>query len=358
MTSIFFGKPVEIKKNTNLPFKMENSLKEVIYYASLAPNSHNAQMWHVTAYPDKKQLMIELDDKRSLENVDPKDREAYISIGAFLKNMETAFKAYGYNVNIETMDVENTNDIEKSNNIVAKVTYSGGSEEIVKPELLNLIEKRHTDKSKFDNSNLPEDIVNKLLEKSTDNIKYYPKDSEAGTYLAEGTLKAMDIQSSNQEKRDELADWLRFSDTETLAKKDGLSAEQLGISGVKKIFYYMFSNKESAKKDSFANQGVDMTKGQVNNCSGFIILTGDNNQKDLINTGMILEDFWLEAVSENVSVHPMSQMLEEEEYKNEISSKLNTDKPVQMILRVGKVKEYGENAKIRRDLSEFVTKGE
>ena len=64
---------------------------------------------------------------------------------------------------------------------------------------------------------------------------------------------------------------------------------------------------------------------------------------------------WLKAVEAGISIHPMSQALEEEPYCDEISDELNTNMPVQMVLRAGYVKEYGENNKIRRDLCDYVT---
>lgn len=366
MFTSFTGKPVDIKKNTDLSFEMDDSLKEILYYASLAPNSHNTQMWSVV-YSQKNQFLIKLDDTRLLNQVDPSSREAYISIGSFLKNMEVASKAYGYSVdiqilqNIDRKNIDNkgiqndTVDNYTNNNIIAKVSFSEASDTIVKTQSLSTLEKRHTDKRNFKDENLADKDVSKLLKKYSSHLNYYSKDSDKFKYIQNGTIKAMETQSNNQEKRDELAKWLRFSDAETLLNKDGLPAEQLGITGIKKSFYYLFTNRSTAKSDKYAKQGINMTKNQVNNCSGFFVITGDNSPTDWINTGMLLEEFWLDAVRKDISIHPMSQMLEEEKYKSEIQKELNLNKPVQMILRAGINDSYGENTKIRRNLSEFVT---
>ena len=125
----------------------------------------------------------------------------------------------------------------------------------------------------------------------------------------------------------------------------------MGLTGFKKEFYYLLTNRNSAKGDSFAKQGVAMATDQVKNCSGFFIITGNNNKQELIQSGMLMQAFWLDATRNNIT----SQMLEEIPYISEIAGKLNTDKPIQMILRAGIVKTYGENKKIRRDLKDFVT---
>lgn len=93
----------------------------------------------------------------------------------------------------------------------------------------------------------------------------------------------------------------------------------------------------------------------MENCCGFLIITGKTETKELIKTGMLLESIWLRAVKLGISVHPMSQVLEESPYCQEIDGKLKTEQPVQMVLRVGYVKDYGQNNRIRRDLADYVT---
>lgn len=76
--------------------ELPKPLKEALYYASLAPSSHNAQMWKLYYSPSRSTLTLVLDKTRSLAQVDPENRESYISLGAYAKTMEEALKAYGY----------------------------------------------------------------------------------------------------------------------------------------------------------------------------------------------------------------------------------------------------------------------
>lgn len=64
-----------------------------------------------------------------------------------------------------------------------------------------------------------------------------------------------------------------YTDKETVNSKDGLPAEQLGLTGFIKSIYYLTTTHESATEDSYAKQSVDTTKKQVDNCSGFFIIT-------------------------------------------------------------------------------------
>ena len=74
-------------------------VEEVFYYGSLAANSHNAQMWRVVKESENL-YRVELDSLWRLNAVDPLDREAYISIGAFVQNCIYAAPHYGISVDI------------------------------------------------------------------------------------------------------------------------------------------------------------------------------------------------------------------------------------------------------------------
>lgn len=341
MAVTFAGKPVSIRRNMELAGILPEDIKASLYYASLAPSSHNAQNWKVRVDSEQHQMYIILDESRILQEVDPARREAYISIGAFAENLRQALTCFGYQVDI-TADGSGI-----------KLLYHKSRETLPENGALRLMETRHTDKRNYNTAPLQEETVAAMLSEFED-LRYYAKGTSGAELLTEGTLQAYTIQANNQAKRDELADWLRFSDAETLQYQDGLPAEQLGMRGVKKAFYYWFTNRSSAKGDRYAKQGISMTAAQLEHCAGFFVILGHNTPAELIHVGMTLQHFWLNAVQNNIALHPMSQMLEELPYSDKIAIELQTGQPVQMILRAGTVREYGENNKIRRDLKDFV----
>lgn len=347
MTALNFtiGKKIDVKTDIHLD-GASSELSEILYYASLAPNSHNTQMWRVTLNPDKQKITICLDEKRALEQVDHGNREAYISIGAYVQNLLSAFEAYGYSTGLEIKEPVSEELVE--------VTYEKTANGSMRDKMIGQILARHSDKRPFSEDEIDEAHVNALLN-STSGLYYFGSKSESYVYLKESAMAAYVVQSSNQNARNELAEWLRFSDEEALQKKDGLPAEQLGFSGLKKVFYYLFVSRKSAREDGFARQGNETARKQLDHCAGFFVLTGQDSRRDLIQTGMELEKFWLNAVPYNIAVHPVSQALEEEPYKHEIQKKLGVSKPVQMVLRVGYMKDYGRNAQIRRDLNQYIT---
>lgn len=348
------GCPVTLVRNTTLDFPLELPLREVLYYASLAPNAHNAQMWRVEVFPAEKRLHVLLDKSRFLPQVDPLAVESLLSVGAFLENMRRGFSAYGYKADFRLLDQPD------DDGCIAVVSYSGGTVELTDRDELTLMEKRHSDKRNFRPVEIPGEALRGLTEKYAPQLRYYPKGSAHCDDLAQAAVSAMATQCSNPAKREELAEWLRFSNAETRERMDGLPAEQLGLEGVMKFIYYAFVDREAALGDKFARQSVELVRGQAENCSGFFVLLGADDASDsrgLLETGMAFASFWLDATRLGISLQPMSQILEEEPFSTEIPAKLGLDGTPRIILRAGIVDGYGSNRKIRRDLSRFVAQG-
>ena len=341
--------PLSMERDLSLPFAVDLPLREALYYAALAPNAHNTQMWIVAVSPDAETLRVVLDEERCLPAVDPERVESYLSMGAFLEYLRRAMIALGYSIEVGVADPQSTND-----GTVAVVGYE--KREKASPDLptLMLMERRHTDKRPYQPVEIPGAKLATLLGRYRETLRYYPKGSAEYAYLAGSTIEAMAVQGASPAKRDELARWLRFSDEETLRRRDGLPAEQLGISGLKKSLYYAFVDRERAKGDKFAAQSVSLSRRQTDACSGFFVLLGEPGLRGAIETGMELAAFWLDAAEIGVSLQPLSQMLEEEPFRSEVSTRLGVGGAVRMILRAGIVDEYGSNPKIRRNISDFV----
>ena len=347
------GRPLKVEPNTELPFDLPAPVRQAIYHASLAPSSHNTQMWQVWVDKPESRLYIAIDKNRLLHIVDPLARESYISLGAFTENLRQSLIAFGYQVQVH---IEQNNKALPDSEIIIIVDYQPPAHAIDNhpQENLSIFALRHSDKRPFLEEPLQPSSIEKLTQANPTHIFYFAKNEINGEYLRKNTLLAFEQQGNNLQKRDELAQWLRFSDEEAKEKADGLPAEQLGLSGVKKALYYTFTDREAAKQDNFSKQGVDSFQKQVDGSAGFFVIVGHNSPDEWIRTGMLMQAFWLSATSEQVALHPISQMLEEEPFKSQIQSDLQLRLPVQMIFRAGYVDDYGKNHGIRRPLSEFV----
>ncbi|MFQ7390262.1 MAG: hypothetical protein ACLRP3_23470 [Escherichia sp.] len=52
--------------------------------------------------------------------------------------------------------------------------------------------------------------------------------------------------------------------------KDGLPAEQLGITGIKKLLYYSFFDRQKAQGEAFAAESISKTASSVAQSAGFL----------------------------------------------------------------------------------------
>lgn len=334
------------QEGSNIRLKgVEDEISNILWLASLAPNSHNTQAWKVYINTTEKEIEVTVDKERALSVVDPNSRELYISLGCYIETMCFAFDASGYKTNVSEKYVDNYLQI--------KILYTKVSDTI-NNEKLGLIEKRHTNKGKYLSTKLNSSVLSNVKNNNPDFL-YFENTSVEFEYIKDATYKAIELQSKDQAYRDELANWMRFSDEEALEKKDGITAEMIGLRGLVKSIYYSTTNHESAKEDKFANQGNTTAKNQLNNCTAFFVITGNNTPEDLVKVGRTTQSIWLECTKNNIALQPMSALLEISEYSKETQVKLNSKAPVQMILRAGNVKKYGENFKLCRNLVDYIT---
>jgi len=341
LSLLHMGRKIEVNTDKRVE-GLSGELCEVLYLASLAPNSHNAQMWKVKIDTEEQTVVIGLDKNRRFPAVDPHDREMAISLGCYAGMLTEALGAYGYKYDIEYL----------SGDDYIEIRYDKVTDAILQ-DRIDRIYKRHTDKSAFTAAALSDEQVGKLV--LHDNVFYYPKGTEYFSYIRDNMLAAITQQSYDRAKAEELAGWLRLFNRETVEKKDGLPAEQLGLTGMVKSLYYLTTTHDSAKNDSFARQSIDTASKQLDGCAGFLAITSGGSREELLTCGMQLVKIWLSAVECGVSVHPMSAILEEEPYRSLIKQDLGLKEQPQMVMRLGIADDYGENAAIRRDLADYIT---
>ena len=219
----------------------------------------------------------------------------------------------------------------------------------------NLLLLRKTSKEKFSNKKISLSEINKIVNGYKNNVRYFQKGSQEYDYIKENAIQAYEIQGKNLGKREELSNWFRFSDEQTKEKKDGLSAEMLGMNSFKKFFYYKFYNKEKVQNINFLKEEMKLIKKQVNSAEGFLLITAkDNSVKENINAGIVLENIWLNATKEKIKIQPLSQILEEEPFNININKDLKIDGEIKMLLRIGYSSNNKKVKKLRKTVEDIL----
>lgn len=323
---------------------LSEDMVQILKYASLAPSSHNTQPWRVKVISELE-FIVQSDPKRWLPKVDPENRESLLSIGAFWENLEQAAFAFGFKIKTEILATNPKNiDILKVKLVRYLPQKSNG---------LEFVKTRTTNRKPYKKKDLLPLHSKGLKKLLPDHLTYFPRETKEGKWIAKSLIEANKKQTFNDEKQKELAEWLRFSRSEVERKKDGITPEMLGVFSVTKFFWYIFINRKTVLSWSFRNRGVKNVKNQVNNCAGFIAITSDDlSVSSLLHTGKEFESLALKCTEYGISIHPMSQLMEESPWKVQTAELLGLSKPVQFILRVGYSK-FQPKPSIRRSIEEF-----
>jgi hypothetical protein len=334
---------------------LEKDEMEILYLASLAPSGHNTQPW-VVRILEPKHWVIGSDKKRWLPAVDPENRELLLGIGAFIENLAIAAGTFGYEVDIQIIaknpldpDIADirlkkgkTVDFPLEKIRKRRTVRSGYSDQEIKAEDLKYITKHDARSCSLPKTPSPHSF-------------YFPNSSPQGKYLQEGTIAANRTQAFRDPAQEELANFIRWSNKEAKQFRNGLTPESMEIKGFAGWYVRNFYNRESVLKKSFREQTVDIASKQVKTCGGWLVVTSaDSKIQTLIEYGRVFENMLLEIREKMIAIHPMTQMLEEEAWKNKITKELGVTGEVQWILRIGYLKSYPDPVSLRRPVSWFV----
>ena len=337
-------------ERTHLKSEMADDamLQKILYYASLAASSHNSQPWRVIA-DDEHHLRLFADTTRALEVVDPDYRELYMSLGAFLENLELASKAYGYQAQITIPKDQNTR------NAVARISLerSFSVSQQQRDSIIEILEGRCTIRRNYATKGIkPEDSA--YLLELTSGAQIVLSDSQTGKYLGEQTLLAYKQQNFKKSVQEELASWVRFSNKSARKLRDGLTTAGMGITGISGRIVQLFFTPETAKGKTFVNKGIEKTAEQVAHCGGWLVISSQHNTPaDWIQVGRLYERIHLKCRQLGIAMHPMNQIIEEQNFRTTTQEKIAEGKSIQFIARLGYVRHYPQPVSVRRPVKAF-----
>ena len=281
----------------NFPFegKKEDQIKYLLRYAILAPSSHNTQPWAFTI--DDDEVLISPDFDRWLEVADSDKREIYVSIGCALENLLVAAEHFGYRCKVDFLPEPH------ENSPAAKVEFekvdskkSGG--------LFNQITARHTNHSVYDGKPIAEDKLQLIQDCCEENglMLHLTNDPGIKRTVDDLMVEGDAIQFSDPDWREELGSWLGRGVFGTSWVTSKMS--QLAVT-------YFNMGKNTGKKDSELLMSAPVLG---------VISSESNDRKDQIKAGQVFEKVSLVATANDIRIHPMSQILEIPELKENVSS--------------------------------------
>jgi hypothetical protein len=316
----------QVERTWDTPFQMESTpsaqARELIRYATLAPNGHNTQPWQFTAEGDT--ICILPDDFRRLAVVDPHDRALWISLGCALENLVIAAQSAGY----ESEITYPTPGAHYYISVQLRQTTVAGSN-----PLFDAIPDRQNTRSPYDGRPVPSADLERIESIPTEagiSLRVFTAADQIEAILE--YIKAGDQrQYGDQAFIDELVHWIRFNKPEAFRTLDGLYTRCSGNPEIPRWLGRLFVTTSSA------GQQAQTDERNVRSSSGLLVLVSEQDDKrDWIDTGRVYERLALTLTTLGIKCAFLNQPIEVAELRAEFQSYLDlgTAQP-QLLMRFG-----------------------
>ncbi|WP_454630764.1 Acg family FMN-binding oxidoreductase [Bradyrhizobium cenepequi] len=287
-------------------------------FATLAANSHNTQPWTFTASANR--IVIAPDFARRCPAVDPDDHHLFVSLGCAAENLVLAASMLGLKANPVVEGDEIIIDLEAISRAKSplaeaitvrqstRTTYDGRP---VSPETLRLLE-----------SACREPGVSPIM--VTDRARI----SNVVDYVVQGNSAQM----RDEAFMDELQGWMRFSETDAMARMDGLFSRCSGNPALpawiaRPLLGLFFTEKGENNK----------YREQVESSAGVVVLVADASDKaHWIAVGRACQRFGLQATALGLKYAFINQPVEVAAVRSQFASFLDLgERRPDIIMRFG-----------------------
>lgn len=342
---------------------ISSNIQKIIISAILAPNSHNTQPWKVKIESETSFLLYGDPDRR-LPAIDPIDRQFYHSQGTFLELARLAADSLMFDAKITLFPSGIPTEGQIAAKPVAKFVITP-KDKCVHDFLFLSLPKRQMNRSTYSGDFISEEEVlnlKKLTFASFVDLKFILKEENIKNFtetLHQAFVTETNIRAANEVSRV----WFRTDTKDIFSKRDGITLEGNGLSGLKlwlvKKFFIDLS-PEGWHSEASKKAGNDIAKAQIDSAKGlvFFVTEGKDTAVEWVKTGMDFMRFTLAIANENLAFHTMNQALEDytesKVYHNSLREKLGLSKNsrIQLMGRIGR-SDYSF-ASPRRDMKEIL----
>ncbi len=279
-------------------------------YAILAPNPHNRQPWLIDLRREGE-LTLHCDSNRLLPVTDPFNRQIVIGLGCFLELLQLAAKEYGFQTEIQPFPLGSAFE-QLDERPIAAVRFHRS--ESVKPDrLFQQVFKRRSNKEEFDTARPIADATLLALQDTADRTVLVgaTNNSKQVSALRDLTWRAMETELKTRDAYMESVELMRIGKAEIEANPDGIDLGGPFLETLNKLG--ILTRESLADMSSSAyQQGFDMFKPMMHSAMAHIwIATEGNSRTAQLEAGRAWLRVNLKATELGVSLHPLSQALQE-----------------------------------------------
>ena len=332
----------------------------ILSHALLAPNPHNMQSWIADLREDNVITLL-ADNKRLLKDTDPYSRQITIGQGTFLELLSIAAKEKGYLPKIDLYPEGSPEEtvFEIGNWPIARITLVPSSA-VQKDPLFQNIRDRRSNKEPYEAHALGPEHLKKLqsMEKFNDQTLGFATAQEEVSYFRNLAKDAMVTEINTPRTYKESIDRTRIGADEILQHRDGIDLHGPFFWWLKTLG--LMSAEKAMTPGTMAYQGgLDYALGwSQNTFSMGWLITENNSRVAQVNAGRTYVRLNLLATRLGVSMHPVSQILQEYPEMKSLQDQFNRrlglegDQRVQMFFRIGYQKRPAPSP--RRNLADIV----
>ncbi|MGX5736363.1 Acg family FMN-binding oxidoreductase [Bosea thiooxidans] len=295
------------------------ALRDLIGYATLAPNAHNTQPWRFAIGGNA--IGILPDHARATPVVDPDDHHLFVSLGCAIETLRVAAEATG-----------RPGEIEVEENGVARYAFTQGAPRA--DPLFGAIPKRQSTRAEFDGRAVAPADLDALARMAAVSgvelilITERPRVGQIRDLIVAGN----EVQMADPAFLAELKQWLRFNPKQAMERGDGLFSAASGnpvlpraLGGAAFDFFF----KPASENQKCARQ--------IDSAAGLVIFIGDQaDRAHWVAVGRACQRFALAAASLGLRTSFLNQPVEVASLRPQLASLVGASgKRPDLVMRFG-----------------------
>jgi hypothetical protein len=340
----------------------EDVRERVLRYAILAPSPRNTQPWKIQ-FKGIERILVSIDHERLLTACDPKGRQAFLSTGAFLENLDLAARSFGYRADIDLFPEGWPDATAIPDTSIARIDLIPNRSCDEDPLFLQ-IPVRHTNRRPFRKEEVSLSIAGQITE-SFDYTRVsfgFSNNRDLIASLTDFSGDAMNIELSDLKRKNETLKYFRFTDQEARESPDGIGFAQSGYGRVSRSFighFFLSRDRATSSQSLFLKNAVKKVREQTAGAGGIGWLsTKSDHRIEQIRAGRAFQRIHLKATSLGISLQAITQPLADYPDMRDLRSRLyeHLGTPdthtIQMLFRLGYAPPVPSSP--RRDLDAFL----
>ncbi len=278
-------------------------------FAILAPNPHNLQPWLVDL-KTPNQITLYCDLERLLPETDPFNRQIVIGLGCFLETLHLAAAEDGYSIEI-TPFPEGEPGATVDRKPIAQIKFEKNQSS--PDSLFKQVLTRRSTKEPFDPARPVEAETLAILHQAAMPyaVAHTSRDNSQVQQLRDLGWRAHQIEVKTPRTNQESIDVMRIGKAEIQANPDGIDLGGVMLETLNHVGLFTRKQLADPKSNTF-QQGLDLySKIHQTSMAYLWLVTETNSRTEQLAVGRAWMRVSLAAMAQGLSIHPISQALQE-----------------------------------------------